>query len=461
MVGTGLQDSRLQLGLILGRKYQLLAELGSGGFGRVYLARHLSLGSSVAIKVGRSTSRNEALLNEARVAARLASPYSVRIYDVGACPSGAPYIVMERLNGQPLQDYLLHVGPVPTEQALGWCLNVCEALAEAHGNGLVHCDIKPSNLFLVQTPSGEQIVRLTDFGLAKQLTDELDPCSHPGELAGTPAYMSPERLRLGRATVASDVWSLGIVLFEMLTGKRPFSGRNPREIAAAIALEPAPNATSVMPELPGVVDVIIGRCLRKRPEERYPSVRDLAGALELALGEVQSTGVHWVTDHRSLRAEAPATESLTLRFAAASRSASLVWYGAASTVVVLGAVGLWRLVTSTGDNSHPLTEGPQTLLSNTSGQAPDSVGVTGVERSLDRPSRSTLPLQQAQAPSPPLPSTLQGAARTSSQQVSKSKRKAAGGTNRRPSAPSKPGLAFEQRPRGTHVAPDFILEPDF
>lgn len=459
MAIAGLQDSRLQLGLVLGRKYQLLTELGSGGFGRVYLARHLSLGSSVAIKVGRSWSRNEALLNEARVAARLASPYSVRVYDVGACPSGAPYIVMEHLNGQPLQEYLMHVGPVPTEQALSWCLNVCEALAEAHGEGLVHCDIKPSNLFLVNTPAGEQIVRLTDFGLAKRLCDQPDTCSGASELAGTPAYMSPERLRSGVATVASDVWSLGIVLFEMLTGTRPFIGRTPQELIAAITLDSAPNATSVMPQLPAVLDVIIGRCLRKHAEERYTSVQEVARALELVLSDIQSTRVNWVTEHKRTKVDALATESLTLKFAVPPRSSRFVWLGAGAMVIALGVFGLWRLRTVTAGSA--VTEAPQRSHSNMPEPNNDEPVDTRVERGGDLVSMGEVYSQQAEMPMSPPGSTLLEMARPSSERVTQLKSESFSASHKRSSSRTSTDSVFDQKRRGGNVAPDFILEPDF
>jgi serine/threonine protein kinase len=270
--------------MLLGGKYQLEAELGAGGFGRVFYARHLQLGSPVAIKVGHSSTKQDALLREARAAAALTSPHSVRIYDVDEA-LGTPYIVMEYLEGCTLRTYLRQQKRVSPRLAVTWCLQVCVALEEAHDRGLAHCDIKPANLFLVPTRGGEYFVKLLDFGLSKTLrvddTSELERVP----AAGTPAYIPPERLLFGQADVSGDVWSLGVVLFEMLTGERPFLGPTTQDLLLTIASEPPRSLRDLAPELSATLNGIVQRCLRKNVSERYESVSALASALRTALSE--------------------------------------------------------------------------------------------------------------------------------------------------------------------------------
>lgn len=276
-------DSQYQLDSLLCGKYRLLEELGAGGFGRVYLAQHVHLGTKVALKVGHSKGNPSALVKEARLAAGLSSPHSVRIFDVDKAADGRPYIVMEYLQGCTLRDYLAHEGHVSPAVTIRWGLEICAALGEAHVRGLIHRDIKPSNLFLVPTWTGQLHVKLVDFGLAKTLDNTEDSATDSGVVAGTPAYMAPERLRSNETTAATDIWSLGVVLFEMLTRTTPFEGRTNTAMLAAIIADPPRSPSEFRPDLPANLEAVVIRCLRKCPSERYATVERVAEALAACL----------------------------------------------------------------------------------------------------------------------------------------------------------------------------------
>ena len=268
---------QLQSGHVLNGKYQIEEELGSGGFGCVYAAENLNLHTRVAIKLRREPGPDARLWREAQLAAALQSPHSVRIFDVDRLDDGTPYIVMEFLEGQTLRDYLRQVQKAPLERAVTWALQICSALGEAHAAGLVHRDIKPSNLFLVKSSHADGHIKLVDFGLAKNVEHaDYDTVTDSDVVVGSPAYMAPERVRAGVGTAQADIWSLGVVLFEMLSGKLPFEGETNSALLAAIVADPPRPLLEVAPELPPALGAVIARCLRKRPDDRYASVATLA-----------------------------------------------------------------------------------------------------------------------------------------------------------------------------------------
>lgn len=278
------QDDVPQPGMVLCGKYELLDELGSGGFGRVYLARHIQLGTNVALKLGHTRNDSAALVKEARLAAGLSSPHSVRILDVDRAADGRPYIVMEYLQGCTLREYLAsHPAHVSSTVATAWGLEICAALSEAHLRGLVHRDIKPSNLFLVPTSTGSLRVKLVDFGLAKTINNTEDSITDSEVVAGTPAYMAPERLRSNQTSPATDIWSLGVVLFEILTGTTPFEGKTSTAMLAAIIADPPRSLGGLRPDVPADLERVVMRCLRKSPNERYASIEQIALALTACL----------------------------------------------------------------------------------------------------------------------------------------------------------------------------------
>jgi eukaryotic-like serine/threonine-protein kinase len=287
---------RLTRGSRLG-PYEVLSTLGTGGMAEVYRARDTRLGRDVALKV-----INEALTGdpellerfeqEARLAGSLNHPNLVAVYDVGL-HEGSPYFITELLQGEPLRQRLAR-GRVPLDSALDWSSQLAEGLAAVHARGIVHRDVKPENVFV----SSDGHVKLLDFGIAKLvegsrpegghglLEDTVTPTGHgrtqTGAIVGTPAYMSPEQVRGERVDARTDVFSLGAVMHEMLSGDRPFSGASMVEKAHAVLHDdPAP-----LPNVPPLVAQVVRRCLAKEPDNRFQSARDLAFALEMLRSDV-------------------------------------------------------------------------------------------------------------------------------------------------------------------------------
>jgi len=268
-------------GTVIAQKYWVERVLGEGGMGVVLAATHLQLGQRVALKFLRAGPAPDAeaverFLREARAAVRLKSEHVCRVVDLGT-EDGAPYIVMEHLDGHDLASVLTKAGPLPVTLAVDHVLQACLALAEAHGLGMVHRDLKPSNLFLTRRPDGTALIKVMDFGIAKahgrmdaRLTDS-------AAIMGSPSYMAPEQLKSARDVDArADVWSLGVVLFELVTRRRPFDAPSIAEIAAKVTLDPPEALPLALPR--GFPEVVL-RCLEKDKTRRYRSVGDLALAL--------------------------------------------------------------------------------------------------------------------------------------------------------------------------------------
>jgi eukaryotic-like serine/threonine-protein kinase len=275
---------RLSAGEIVASKYRVIGALGSGGFGQVFAAENVNLGTRVAIKVQTRAGPAPSAWREARAAARLRSPHTVRIFDVDELPDGSPYIVMEFLEGLSLRQYLHEHERVPWQRALRWTRELCTALDEAHAAGLVHRDIKPSNIFLLGDCDESRSVKLLDFGLARALDGSTEHSrSDSTSFAGSPAYMSPEQVRGMSATTASDIWALGVLLYEMLCGRRPFTGDGPPALFAAVVTDQPTPLREVAPEIPEHLGAVVARCLRKAPCERPASVdaleRELSGLI--------------------------------------------------------------------------------------------------------------------------------------------------------------------------------------
>ena len=262
-------------------KYVLVRVLGTGGMGVVFEAEHLRLKQRCAIKMLSPEMLREADIihrfeREARASALLKSPHVTRVTDVATTADGVPYIVMELLTGHDLDGELQARGHVPYPLAVDYMLQACAAVAEAHAAGIIHRDLKPGNLFLAQDPDGV-MVKVLDFGISKMMEEE-SKLTSAGMTMGTALYMSPEQLRsAAQVDARSDIWSLGVILYELLCGQTPFTG-SVTQVAAAIVTEDAPDIARRC-ALPPALAAIIHRTLRRAPGERFANVSDLMFAL--------------------------------------------------------------------------------------------------------------------------------------------------------------------------------------
>ena len=268
-------------------KYRIERLIGQGGMGAVYAAEHLALGRQVAIKVllselAGSVEAVARFQNEARNSARLQNDHVARVADVGTAGALA-YMELELLDGEDLAQMLARRGPLPYPEAIGYVLQALEGVQHAHAMGIVHRDLKPSNLFLARRPDGSSIVKILDFGISKAqnpLDQPAGALTSTKAMLGSPLYMSPEQLRSSKTVDAqADIWALGVILFELLTGTVPFIGENLGELFAAILEQEPPSLCVRVPGTPPELDAIVTRCLRRQKDQRFASALELARAL--------------------------------------------------------------------------------------------------------------------------------------------------------------------------------------
>ncbi|MDF2694822.1 MAG: Serine/threonine-protein kinase pkn3 [Labilithrix sp.] len=285
-----MSTARVKPGDVLGGKYKVERVLGAGGMGIVVAAKHIDLGQLVALKfmlreAMTDPSHAERFLREAKSAVQLKSVHTARVLDVGRLgkpnsPS-EPYMVMEYLDGHDLDAELHARGPLPPVVAVDYVLQASEALAEAHGLGMVHRDIKLKNLFLTSTVDGRPLVKVLDFGLAKTLGSHGDvSLTATNTVFGSPQYMSPEQMRSAKdVDFRSDIWSVGVCLYELLTGRVPFDAQGVAEICAMVLKDPVPPPSSFV-SIPADLEAVVLKCLEKDVSRRYQSIVELAFALE-------------------------------------------------------------------------------------------------------------------------------------------------------------------------------------
>jgi serine/threonine protein kinase len=276
-------------GDVFAGKYRIERVLGVGGMGVVLAAHHLALDERVAIKLmlpalaGESTTSLR-FLREARATVKIRSEHVARILDVATLDNGHPYIVMEHLEGADLASLLHKHGRLPITEAVDYVLQACEAIAHAHAVGIVHRDVKPSNLFVVESPDGTKCLKVLDFGISKAVdpSDALHgmDVTKTQAVVGSPMYMAPEQMRTKRtADRRSDIWSLGVVLYEALGGSPPFDANTMPELCALILQDAPPPLRRARPETPPPLEAAVLQCLEKDPEKRFPDVAHFAAAI--------------------------------------------------------------------------------------------------------------------------------------------------------------------------------------
>lgn len=286
----------VEVGSVLAGKYRVEKILGKGGMGVVVAAMHLHLREQVALKfllpsVGRTEEFNARFLREAKVSAKLRNEHVVKVSDVGVLDNGAPYMVMEYLEGTPLNRILRQEAPLPVPRALDYIVQACEGLAEAHALGVVHRDLKPSNLFVTRRPDGSDLLKVLDFGISKaHLLDaaEFEDLTAAGTLMGSPRYMSPEQLAdTARVDDRADVWSLAVMLYEMLTGAPPFVAET-HALTCMKVLGPNPpdSICARREDVPAALEAAIFHALERDLAARTADVGQFAEELLQAVGDV-------------------------------------------------------------------------------------------------------------------------------------------------------------------------------
>jgi len=376
-------DSTVQEGQILAGKFRVDRVLGVGGMGIVVAAHHLELDDRVAIKflLPETLGNPEAVLRfarEARAAVRIKSEHVARVSDVGKLENGAPYMVMEYLKGSDLSGWLSEHGPLPIDQAIDFTLQASEAIAEAHSLGIVHRDLKPANLFLIRRPDGGLSIKVLDFGISK--TTSLTGSGGEGSmtktstLLGSPLYMSPEQIRSSKEVDArADIWALGVILYELVTGSAPFGGEHLAELIYQIVSVPPPPMRNRRPDIPEGLERVIVRALEKNREDRFASIAEMAAALLPFAPQRSRISVERISGLSGGTLPVPASQTVVLAPVAASSTAGepdrgagtqaswgstavekgkgarrrvAAFAGLAAVAVVVGGVAFWRAAAS-------------------------------------------------------------------------------------------------------------------
>jgi serine/threonine-protein kinase len=276
-------------GEVLAGKYRVERVLGVGGMGVVVAATHLQLEERVALKflVKEALESADAVARfarEARAAVKIKSEHVARVIDVGTLETGAPYMVMEYLEGGDLSQVVQAQGPLPIEDAVEYVLQACEAIAHAHVLGIVHRDLKPANLFLIRRPDGTNAVKVLDFGISKVMpgkgSSSDNAMTRTRAIMGSPLYMSPEQMTSTRDVDGrTDIWALGVILYELLAGQPPFSADTMPQLCGLILSGPTPSIRTIRSNIPAGLDAVLRRSLEKDPARRYPNIADFAAAL--------------------------------------------------------------------------------------------------------------------------------------------------------------------------------------
>lgn len=394
----------------IGDRLELIELIGEGAMGSVWAARHLRLDADVAVKFiatdHRAKHRERVVTRferEARLAASIQSPHTVQIHDHGLTDDDVPFIVMERLQGRSLGQRLRSGGPLPLHDVVALVEQVGRALASAHERGVVHRDIKPDNIFLVDTPDGSIFAKVLDFGVAK-LTEKSDlalgevATTQAGVILGTPEYMAPEQFEAKELDHRTDIYALGVILYEMATGRKPFVENSIGRLAVATLtkIPTRPLALADPPNIPYALDALITQCLEKSPDRRPQHMAAIEERLSTILQEMQAGTAQYGT----LEALAPDVGDLDRPargrgLAIAAGLGALVCVGAAITYFALGQTAgpppAAPVVTAPAPDPTPPPRTPTTLsVAVVSAPVGATVFIDGEEKGTT-PYQGTLP----------------------------------------------------------------------
>jgi serine/threonine-protein kinase len=360
------------IGRTLDEKYRLDERLGTGGMGTVYRATHLLIDRPVAIKLlnpryVEDEAAQVRFRREARAAGRIQHTNAVTVTDFGRTSDGFVYIVMELLEGRTLRDVLAHDAPLDTARSVSMMLQISAAVGAAHEAGVIHRDMKPANIFIVQRKDAPPYIKVLDFGIAKLAADALDDddtntLTQVGAMIGTPRYMSPEQCDGAKLTPASDVYSLGIILYEMLTGTTPFNGTSPIAIAIKHSQTPPRSPREFVATIPLALEEVVLHALEKRPEDRPADANAFRSELyavaeRLGLEHAASISAPTIETLRSAGMETPSGRLvIDIERLRESRAASLA---AQASAVEPPAVEVgWQQNAGNGNFAPPVTAGP-------------------------------------------------------------------------------------------------------
>ena len=365
----------MEPGSIVGDKYRVGRVIGRGGMGVIVEATHLQLGTRVAIKILRADATEkpevaERFLREARAAAQLKNEHICRVHDYGTLPDHSPFMVMELLEGRDLGSLVDLEGPLDSKLVAEYVIEACAGIAEAHARALIHRDLKPGNLFLELRADGSPCIKILDFGIAKYEGSDFK-LTQTQSVVGSPSYMAPEQLKSSKLVDArTDIWGLGVVMYELLSEQLPFTGDSMPELVLAITTEPPPPLFGG--KIPGALIDIVYKCLSKNPDERFQSVGELAEAL-LPFAETDRKNLVELTaavlapkPHSATRAhrvvdELMAAKETTLRTATGALESGVspktrVAFAIGALVALLG-LGVTAWVLLRDDGSQPAVVG--------------------------------------------------------------------------------------------------------
>jgi serine/threonine-protein kinase len=399
-------------GQVVGGKYRVERVLGEGGMGVVVAATHLQLKERVALKfllveVAEGSERTARFLREAQAAVKIKSEHVARVSDVGTLDGGAPFLVMEYLEGEDLDALLQKRGPLPPAEAVEYVLQACDAIAEAHRAGIVHRDLKPANLFLTSRSDGSPCVKVLDFGISKVSGEGASLTKTSGYL-GTPLYMSPEQLRSARSVDGrSDIWALGIILFELCTGLSPFDAQSVPELCSMILTATPARLRAIRPELPEGLDAVVARCLKKDVEDRFATIADLAEALAPFVPEHARHSVARISRktpaREAQRDEAPASAPPFDDTLAASLPTRRLWPIAAAALALCAAIPA-AIVTLRGAPRTPEATPSRVAVTGSAATAPSASSAAPplvVPAAVGSAAAAPQPSESASAAAPP------------------------------------------------------------